>query len=104
VLTATQPKINVAPKMGVTFQSATVVAPGDVVVLYATATDPEGAALTWKWNTDHGSLSEETDTVQSSSVRWTAPATPGETVRIAATAGDADGARASVVFTVSVRD
>lgn len=104
VLTATQPKINVAPKMGVTSQSATVVAPGDVVVLYATATDPEGTALTWKWNTDHGSLSEQTDTAQSSTIRWTAPTAPGETVKVAATASDADGARASVVFVVSVRE
>jgi hypothetical protein len=45
-LSSALPEIDVAPSMGVVYQSTDVAAPGQVVLLHATATDREGEAIT----------------------------------------------------------
>ena len=104
VLTTVQPTINVAPTMGVAYQSGDVVAAGELVILHATATDPEGEALTWKWTAEGGTFLGQVDDVQSSDVHWTAPPTPGATYRIVATASDPEGGSATFTFVVAVRN
>lgn len=103
VLTAVVPKINVAPQMGIVYQSTGDAVAGEVVILHAMATDPEGEALTWTWKaaSDDGAFSNQVDEVGASDVHWTAPATPGSH-EITATATDPEGASASFVFTVKV--
>jgi len=101
-LSSALPKIDVAPTMGVVYQSTDVAAPGQVVVLNATAIDPEGEAITWNWTASNGTLSNQVDQAGASDVKWQAPATPGETWTITATATDPEGASASFKFTVKV--
>ncbi len=102
VLSAVPPKIDVAPQMGIVYQSTADAAGGEVVILHATATDPEGEALTWTWKSDDGAFSNQTDDASGSDVHWTAPATPGAISKITATAMDPEGASAAFVFTVKV--
>jgi len=101
-LSSALPKIDIAPRMGVVYQSADVAPPGQVVLLRATATDPEGEAITWTWTASNGTLSNQLDQAGASDVRWQAPASPGETYTITATATDPEGASASFKFTVKV--
>ncbi len=104
VLTTVQPTIDVAPKMGVGYQSTDKVAAGDVVALHATATDPEGETLAWKWTAKDGTFFGQIDDGQSSDVQWTAPATPGAAFEIVATASDPEGGSATIGFVVNVQD
>jgi hypothetical protein len=101
-LSSALPKIDVAPAMGVVYQSTDDVAPGRVVVLHATATDPEGEAITWTWTTSNGTLSNQIDQAGASDVSWQAPAMPGQTFTITVTATDPEGASAAFKFTVKV--
>jgi len=101
-LSSTLPKIDIAPAIGVVYQSPDVAAPGQVVLLHATATDPEGEAITWTWTASNGTLSNQVDQAGASDVRWQAPASPGETYTITATATDPEGASSSFKFTVKV--
>jgi len=59
-------------------------------------------AITWTWTTSDGTLSNQVDQAGASDVDWQAPATPGETCTITATATDPEGASASAKFTVKV--
>ena len=102
LLSSAVPTINVAPTMGVVYQSTDVAVSGQVVLLHATATDPEGEAITWTWTASSGTLSNEADQSGASDVRWQAPATPAETCAITATATDPEGATTSFKFTVKV--
>lgn len=61
VLSAKQPVIHVGPTMGVTVQSSNVADPGDVIVLRAQASTPDGGPLTWSWSANAGSFSDEVD-------------------------------------------
>jgi hypothetical protein len=101
-LSSALPKIDIAPTMGIVYQSTDVAAPGQVVLLHATATDPEGEAITWTWTASSDTLSNQVDQAEASDVHWQAPATPGETYTIAATATDPEGTSASFKFTVKV--
>jgi len=101
-LSSALPKIDIAPAMGVVYQSTDVAAPGQVVLLHATATDREGEAITWTWTASDGTLSNQVDQPGASDVRWQAPATPGQTFTITATATDPEGASSSCKFTVKV--
>ena len=101
-LSSAMPKIDLAPAMGVVYQSTDVAAPGQVVVLQATATDPEGEAITWTWTAGNGTLSNQVDQAGASDARWQAPATPGETYTITTIATDPEGASASFKFTVKI--
>jgi hypothetical protein len=102
VLSATRPVINVAPAMGIVYQSTDAVDVSQVVLLHASATDPEGQALTWTWKASEGVFSDQADQAGISDVRWTAPATSGVRCSITATATDPGGASSSWVFTVQV--
>ncbi len=102
VLSAVPPKIDIAPQMGIVYQSTADAGGGEVVILHATATDPEGEALLWTWKSDDGAFFDQTDDAGGSDVHWTAPATPGATLEITATATDPKGASAFWVFTVKV--
>jgi hypothetical protein len=105
VLTTVQPRINVAPKMDVVHQSTDIVGGGDVVVLHATASDPDGQALTWNWTAEDGTFLNQVDDAQSSDVHWIAPAaTPGTTFKVVVTASDPDGGSATFAFDVSVHN
>jgi len=102
ILSSAVPVINIAPAMGIVYQSTDAANVAQVVLLHATATDPEGEAITWTWTTSDGTLSNQVDQAGASDVDWQAPATPGETCTITATATDPEGASASAKFTVKV--
>ncbi len=103
VLSAAVPVINIAPTMGIVYQSTDAADGGEVVLLHASATDPEGQPLTWTWKASDGAFSDQVDQVGFSDVRWTAPAIPGVGCTITATATDPGGASASFVFKVQVQ-
>ena len=103
VLSAAVPVINIAPTMGIVYQSTDAADVGEVVLLHASATDPEGQPLTWTWKARDGAFSDQVDQLGSSDVRWTAPATPGVHCTITATATDPGGASASWAFKVQVQ-
>jgi hypothetical protein len=103
VLSAALPVINVAPAMGIVYQSTDAVDVSQVVLLHASATDPEGQPLTWTWKASDGVLSDQVDQAGISDVKWTAPATPGVPCTITATATDPGGASSSWVFAVQVQ-
>jgi hypothetical protein len=102
LLSSAVPIINVAPSMGAAYQSADVAVPGQVVLLHATATDPEGEAVTWTWTASSGTFSNQAGQTGASDVRWQAPATSAETCTITATVTDPEGAATSFKFTVKV--
>ena len=104
VLSAAVPVINVAPTMGIVYQSTDAADVSQVVLLHASATDPEGQPLTWTWKSSDGVLSDQVDQAGISDVNWTAPATPGVRCTITATAADPVGAILSWVFTVQVQN
>jgi len=104
VLSAAVPVINIAPTMGIVYQSTDAADLGEVVLFHASATDPEGQPLTWTWTASDGALSDQVDHPGFSDVSWTAPATPGVRYTITATATDPGGASASFVFKVQVQD
>jgi len=99
-LPVTKLVVEVAPTIGVVSQSTDAAGPSDVVVLYASASDPEGQNLTWTWTASDGTLSGQNDRPDGSDVRWTASATTGHSCTITATATNAQGASASYVFDV----
>ena len=98
LLSSAVPVINVAPAMGVVYQTTNAPDPAEVVLLHASATDPEGQLLTWTWKASDGTLADQKNETVASDVRWTAPATPGGHCTITATATDPAGASASYVF------
>jgi hypothetical protein len=102
VLSVAVPVINVAPAMGIVYQSTDAADVSQVVLLHASATDPEGQALTWTWKASEGVFSDQVDQAGISDVNWTAPATSGVRCSITATATDPRGASSSWVFTVEV--
>ena len=89
--------------MGVVYQSTNAADVTEVVLLHASATDPEGQPLTWTWKASDGAFSDQNDQAGSSEVNWTAPASPGIHCTITATATDPGGASASYAFTVQVQ-
>jgi hypothetical protein len=99
-ISAKQPVIHLGPTMGVTVQSTDVANPGDVVMLFAQASTPDGGALTWTWSASAGSLLDQVDQPSTSDIRWTAPATTVGSCTITATATDAWGVGASYVFNI----
>jgi hypothetical protein len=104
VLSTAVPVINVAPTMGVVYQTTDAADVAEVVLLHASATDPEGQALTWTWKASAGAFSDENDQAGFSEVNWTAPASSGVRCTITATATDPGGASASYVFAVQIVD
>nr|WP_164933326.1 PKD domain-containing protein [Corallococcus coralloides] len=92
------------PVIGQVFQSAAVARSGDTVRLFATATDPEGAALTFTWSASGGTLATPVTTANRSEVVWTAPADSGGTdMTLTLAVEDASGQRTTRVFTVQMQ-
>ncbi len=102
LLSSVAPKINVAPTLGVVYQSTDTAASGQVVLLRASAADPEGEAITWTWTASLGELSNQADQSGASDIRWQAPASAPETCTITATATDPEGASTSFKFSMKV--
>jgi len=99
ILSSAVPVIIVAPAMGIVWQSTDAAQASEVVLLHASASDPEGQPLTWTWTASDGALFEQDDQTESSDIRWTAPSRPVHCT-ITATATDPGGASASWVFQV----
>ncbi|AFE06555.1 EBNA-1 protein [Corallococcus coralloides DSM 2259] len=92
------------PVIGQVFQSAAVARAGDTVRLFATATDPEGAALTFTWSASGGTLATPITTANRSEVVWTAPAdSGGSDMSVTLAVEDASGQRTTQGFTVQMQ-
>ena len=102
VLSSVAPVINVAPAMGIVYQTTNAANAAEVVLLHASASDPEGQSLTWTWKASDGVLSEQKDEAGVSDVHWMAPTIAGAHCTVTATATDPAGASASYVFDVQV--
>jgi hypothetical protein len=97
-------RINIAPAFGMVAQSTGVAAPDEVVTFHATATDPEGQAITWTWKASAGALSDQVDDRGASSVLWKAATNTGAPCTITVTATDPEGASQSYTFKAEVAD
>ena len=84
------------PTVTATAEPAMVV-PGGAVELTASASDPDGGAVTYAWSAPSGSF----DATVGATVTWTAPPEPGE-VEILVTATDDEGDSAMAAVTVTV--
>ncbi|HEX7505455.1 MAG TPA: hypothetical protein VF550_01705 [Polyangia bacterium] len=102
VLSSAIPVLNVAPAMGVVYQTTNAPDPAEVVLLHASAVDPEGQPLSWTWQASDGALSDQKDQTGSSDVHWTAPKVAGTQCTITATTTDPGGASAFYVFRAQV--
>jgi peptidoglycan-associated lipoprotein len=74
-----------------------VLEPGQTSRLGATATDPDGDPLTYRWTPQAGTLNSQTG----QNVVWTAPANPGN-VQVCVTASDNRGGSADNCITLQV--
>ena len=74
-----------------------IIAPGQTVNLGASATDPDGDPLTFRWSAPSGTFSSQTD----ANTRWTAPGQPGN-VQATVTATDPRGGSATQSVTIQV--
>ncbi|WP_375760808.1 Ig-like domain-containing protein [Corallococcus exercitus] len=92
------------PVIGQVFQSTAVAVAGDTVRLFATATDPEGAALTFTWSASGGTLGTPVSTASRSEVVWTAPVdSGGADMTVTLAVEDASGQRTTQAFTVQMQ-
>ncbi len=89
---------NRAPVFNSVYASTLTAKPGDVVLLAAAATDPEGEAITYRWTATDGTFDDATRAAP----RWTAgpaSATAPQTLTVAVT--DPHGASSLATLTVS---
>ena len=92
------PTVSQAPIIVSTVQSASLVGPNATVNLFVQAADPEGAALTFTWSDQAGTLSGQADTSSTSQVVWTAPASVSGDWSITVVVGDGSGGSTSYIF------
>lgn len=104
VLSSTKPVVNVAPQMGITYQTSDQASPAGSVLLHAEAADPEGQPLTWTWTASAGTLSNQADSINASSATFNAAQTSGVASTITVTATDPLGASSSFAFHVRTTD
>ena len=95
------PDANLPPVIDQYFQSADAVSATEQVNLWVSASDPEGAAVSFTWAASGGTLGTATDTASSSELMWTAPSTSG-TYSVTATVTDASGLTTTLPFAVDV--
>jgi autotransporter-associated beta strand protein len=95
------PTVNQAPIIVSTVQSASLVDPNATVNLFVQAADPEGAALTFTWSDQTGTLSGQANTSSTSQVVWTAPASTSGDWRITVLVGDGSGGSTPYVFSIT---
>jgi len=100
VLSGKKPIVNVAPIMGISFQTGQQVAPGSMVLLHMEARDPEGQPLTWTWSASNGTLKNQLDSIGASEATFVAPVEQGVDCSIIVTATDPLGASSSFSFHV----
>lgn len=93
---APAPPPNRNPQLSVTCNPC-VVNPGQSANLSATATDPDGDAVTYRWSAPQGAFSAPT----SPNTSWTAPNQPGS-VPLTVTAQDSRGGSATGTVTMQV--
>ena len=97
VITVTVTDVNEEPAVSVSCDPCTVSRGGEVR-LNATASDPDGDALTYEWSAPNGHFDGRAD---SSAVRWTAPDVAGS-VTIRVEVADGQGGLASATAEVNV--
>ena len=95
------PTVSQAPIIVSTVQSASLVGPNATVNLFVQAADPEGAALTFTWSDQTGTLSGQADTSSTSQVVWTAPASVSGDWSITVVVGNGSGGSTSYIFPVT---
>lgn len=97
-----RPVLNVAPQIGIVWQSTAAALIGESVALHAAASDPEGRAITWSWQDSGGELGSQDDaTAGESNITWTSPSSAGA-YTVTAVASDSLGASASYTFAIEV--
>ena len=95
---APAPAPNRNPTLGVGIQcDPCIVAPGQTARLTAQATDPDGDAVSYKWNAPGGSFSP----ADAAATTWTAPGQTGN-VPVTVTAADTRGGSATATLTMQV--
>lgn len=95
-----KPVVREPPVITSSLQSLVAVEAGQMVTFKVEATDPNGSALTFAWSASAGTLSEATNTTNSSTVVWTAPNAPASDWQITASISNASGLSVSKVFVV----
>ena len=95
--------VDVAPQIGVTYQSSETTTGGNTVTFRAAAIDPGGNPLTFAWKATDGSLGPAASGAGSSQVVWSSPQCilAGVTPTVTVTVSDSTGASASRSFTVT---
>lgn len=89
-----------APSITDSVQSVSVVDVNGNVNFSVDATDPQGSALTFAWVAAAGTLANQINSAGSSSVVWTAPATPSATFTVSVIVTNAAGGSVQYDFTV----
>jgi hypothetical protein len=102
-LSSAIPKMVSGPRIGISSQSTDHAQCGELVALYATATDDSGSALIWTWGASAGDLVDQHDQDRASEIHWRAPMEAGKSWSITATVSNAGGGSASLDFVVAVR-
>jgi len=92
----------VAPAIVDAAQSASVVDPSTAVLFQVEAMDPQAGTMTFVWSTSAGSLSGQSDTLTTSQITLTAPATAPTDVVVSVVVTDAAGASKKYDFSLHV--
>ena len=96
-----QPTVISAPVITGSLESADTVVAGASVHFSVDATDPQGAALTFRWSSATGVISNQVDGANTSQILWTAPATLAQTFTVSVIVTDADAASTQFDFSIA---
>jgi len=87
--------LNEPPLIKSSFQSALTVNPQEQLIFIVRAVDPEGTELSFKWNSDKGSIVDITESITSeyieSYITWKAPPCGTEPIIVSMSVSDIDG-------------
>jgi 3',5'-cyclic AMP phosphodiesterase CpdA len=95
------PTLNQAPVVFATVQSNTSAHPGQTITLQASASDPEGGALTFTWSPPAGVVGTQVDVANGSTFTFTAPSGSSPTWTVTFTATDVLGASSHQDFSIA---